>query len=131
MKCFNNHHAFELSRVLKGITSYFSQNSLDANEIEASSQNQFDVQEVSLDLYNDDYDNFNKLPHSKLGASDLHLSAAIKEHEASKNNKNKDIVNNNADKYAVNGSVKYTNGSVDSLSSFSTKNVNGLQTTEI
>ncbi|XP_064617448.1 cadherin-23-like [Liolophura sinensis] len=117
-----NLHAFEGSNPIwmekydnLGLDDNNSQNSLDANEIEASSQNQFDEQEVSLDLYNDDYENF----------------AAIKEHEASKNNRNKDIVNNNADKYAVNGSVKYTNGSVDSLSSFNTKNVNGLQTTEI
>lgn len=49
----------------------------------------FDEQELSVDMYNDDVDYMTKTPVSVLSSSDVLLDSALREHEASKNTRNK------------------------------------------
>lgn len=49
----------------------------------------FDEQELSVDMYNDDVDYMTKTPVSVLSSSDVLLDSALREHESSKNTRNK------------------------------------------
>ena len=71
--------------------SLCSKNSLDENTIEPTidtvdhralePNNHYDEQEMSLEMYNDEFDHFNKVPPSKMADSDLYLKAALQEHD--------------------------------------------------
>ncbi|XP_050394981.1 cadherin-23 isoform X6 [Patella vulgata] len=102
--------------------TYFDhQNSLDENAIETNPS--YDEQEVSMNIFPEDKDQTNVE-----GTTDLYLKAALKEHETSKNLKNSDI-----NKNIPNGKIKIKNGhALEPLADLSTtRNIDGLQTTEI
>ncbi len=82
---------------------YCSKNSIDENALDANKEvnhvalepnNHYDEQEMSLEMYNDEFDHFNKLPASGIIDNDLYLDAALKQHTSHKkhnpqNNMNK------------------------------------------
>ena len=64
----------------------FSKNSLDENALEAPPSNHtFDEQEMSMEMYNDEYDNYNKVPNSGGHDSEAYLKAALREHQRGNN----------------------------------------------
>ena len=49
--------------------------------------NGHDIQELSMDLYNDEFDHYNRMPASKQKRdADAYLRAALQEHEATRQN---------------------------------------------
>ena len=98
-----------------------------------------------MELYNDEYDHFNKVPPSLLGQSDIYLSAALKERDL--NNKDYNNTHNNLShdttttnhvgNNVANSTLPQSNHAYDNAAlepdeqHLDTRNVNGLQTTEI
>ncbi len=77
------------------ISLYCSKNSIDENAIDANKDvnhlalepnNHYDEQEMSLEMYNDEFDHFNKLPASGIIDNDLYLDAALKQRTYHKKN---------------------------------------------
>ena len=119
---------------------YFSQDSLDDNVVDPNPpQKAFDELEATMDLYNDEYDYFVKVPPSLLGQSDIYLSTALKKEDS----KDNDIKNNTSqDKRLVTNIVQepsqaqtnhaYDNPALDlQEQDLKTLNVNNLPSTEI
>lgn len=98
----------------------FSKNSLDENALDPNVNKVYDEQEITLDLYNDEYDNYNKVPRDQHNGG--FINAALEEHENSKNH-HVNGVNNNTENRVMNG--KGTFGRGDS------KPLDKLETTEI
>ncbi|XP_064635999.1 cadherin-23-like isoform X2 [Lineus longissimus] len=108
-----------------------SKNSLDDNVIEPSATKTYDEQEITLDLFNDEYDGFNKVPELR-NDGDTVLAAAIKEHEHAKNRRNNDL-NQDYRKPDMNSKSPVVNGYTNfALEPDSAQNNNiGLETTDI
>ena len=98
---------------------------------------------MSVEMYNDEYDDFNKMPANKFMESDLYLQAALNEHNATKhppNDLNQANGNKPGSKPRVNGqppnvSAPRKDFVYDNLTfnpdGFHTREVDGLQTTDI
>ena len=48
---------------------------------------------MSLEMYNDEFDHYNKVPPSKVADSDLYLKAALEEHDVAKQQRAKNMTN--------------------------------------
>ena len=48
---------------------------------------------MSLEMYNDEFDHYNKVPPSKVVDSDLYLKAALEEHDVAKQQRAKNMTN--------------------------------------
>jgi hypothetical protein len=86
---------------------HFSKNSLDENTLDPPpNPRTFDEQEMSMEMYNDEYDNYNKTPNSQV--RDSHLKAAIREHQrGGSNDLNSSNHNHSAKRNGtVNGAVR-------------------------
>jgi hypothetical protein len=85
-----------------------------------------------MDLFNDEYDSFNKVPECRNDGNTV-LAAAIKEHEHAKNQRNNDL-NQDYTKPDMNSKSPVVNGYTNfALEPDSTPNNNivGLETTDI
>ena len=115
------------------ISLFYSKNSLDVNAIEiAPTSKPYDEQEMTMEMYNDEYDNYNRVPPS-------YLKAALTQHEAARVQQNNDLnqqANNSMQEKLTNGEPKIVNhNSYDNpgyeANDFITRNVDGLPSTEI
>ncbi|XP_074647720.1 cadherin-23-like [Tubulanus polymorphus] len=110
-----------------------SKNSLDENDIDPTMLH-YDEQEVSVDLYNDEYDHPNngKIPNSAVSNSDIYLSTALKEHDAAKNHND---LNQNTARHRHGNNASDAAIANDTLSSSTHGNnpttLNNLETTDI
>ncbi|ESO87057.1 hypothetical protein LOTGIDRAFT_154544 [Lottia gigantea] len=120
---YENANPIYLEKILLAEGEEDGQNSLDENAIETNPN--YDEQEVTMNIYPEDRD-----PGNVEGTTDVYLKAALKEHETSKNLKNNEI-----NKSIPNGKLKIRNGQttspVDENELSTTRNIDGLQTTEI
>ena len=87
---------------------------------------------MTMEMYNDEYDNYNRVPPS-------YLKAALTQHEAARVQQNNDLnqqANNSMQEKLTNGEPKIVNhNSYDNpgyeANDFITRNVDGLPSTEI
>ncbi|XP_046351403.2 cadherin-23-like isoform X2 [Haliotis rufescens] len=119
---YENANPIYLEKILLDQVDDDGQNSLDENAVDPGQP--FDEQEVSMNIFPEDKDFTNSL-----SSTDLYLKAALNEHETSRNLKNHDI----SKKFQhTNGKLKITNGHAHKDNDvITTRNVDGLQTTEI
>ncbi len=117
-----------------------SKNSIDENAIQGGGQGDYDEQEMSMAMGQDEADKYNRIPGVRLATSDAILQAALRDHQASRRNnlntaeRRKPKANGAANGNIASHQPSYDNlgnGGYDNVAFKSSRGNDDLQATEI
>ncbi len=119
--------------------SKHSRNSLDVNAIDATLAQSYDEQSMTVDMYNDEFDHFNKVPHLGGQNGDVYLKAALSQHDLRKQKRNTNNLNSSSKKslkkngHARNSDIPplYDNLAYQPELTLNNSTLESLQTTDI